>query len=74
MSDAMIRPAKSSFLGASKSPMRRDGALTNNERTTTANERMKVSTETLRKPTRPAKPDQQPEASLGWRPKWRLQA
>ena len=33
-----------------------------------ANERTKVSTETLREPTRPAKPDRQPEASLGWRP------
>jgi hypothetical protein len=28
---------------------------------------MKVSTDTLREPTRPEKPDQQPEASLGWR-------
>ncbi|MGH7945076.1 MAG: efflux RND transporter permease subunit, partial [Opitutaceae bacterium] len=58
--------------GASESPMRRDGAQTNrqknNERIMTTNERKKVSTETLREPTRPAKPDRQPEASLGWRP------
>ena len=53
-----------------RSPERREG-VQNKSKRKVRNEkgkRMKVSNVTLRESTRPAKPDRQPETSLGWRP------